>query len=198
MSWRWTQSSRTSLRRPNFADNAARLAVIDFFKVGLALAPHDAGTLNASPINALRLRVIGGSRSGNSQTSAKYQPNATEAWKCLRSQEKTSRQGPPVAQGRVRKPWWQAVPAKRMLAPNLDDQEGLGKGLSRTVPQVRHAKTRSATAASPALRGLSGERVRSWVQDGCFLAPTRLKSNDHSALSQPDLLLAAANASGVY
>src|SRR5208337_365698 len=43
------------------------------------------------------------------------------------------------------------IPAKRMLAPNLDDQEGLGKGLSRTVPQVRYAKTRSATAAPASL-----------------------------------------------
>src|SRR5208337_2566942 len=52
--------------------------------------------------------------------------------------------------------------------------------------------------ASPALRRLSGERVRCWVQNGCFLAPTRPKFNDYSALSQPDLLWAAVNASRAY
>ena len=98
-----------------------------------------------------------------------------------------------MAQERVRKPWWKAVPAKRMLAPNLADQEGLGKGLSRTVPQVRYAKTRSATAASPALRGYQGRGSGFGSKTGAFLPPTRLKSNDHSALSQPDPLLAAAN-----
>src|SRR5208337_368828 len=90
------------------------------------------------------------------------------------------------------------IPAKRMLAPNLDDQEGLGKGLSRTVPQVRYAKTRSATAASPALRGYQGRGSGLGSKTGAFLPPTRLKSNDRSDLSQPDLLLAATNASGVY
>ena len=58
-----------------------------------------------------------------------------------------------------------------MFAPNLDDQEGPGDGSEPDGPTSPVRQTRSATAASPALRRLSGEGVRSWVQNGCFLAP---------------------------
>ena len=42
-----------------------------FFQVGLAPAPRVVGKINASPINALRWRAIGGADRDNSQSSAR-------------------------------------------------------------------------------------------------------------------------------